>query len=174
MRHCRPSIRRALPHTRDHIRGCTGSRICGVYCVGTYCKSISIQSIFTSERMSRLSRCCNSHQLPEQCRKQGPRVRALHRLRPRWYLEREIPVQLLSSPWSGAALGADVGTASHRPSQQLISRTRSPSKWDILSETDYTNARQHRVAIDCTATATVINYDLQHRPRASNLTDRNA
>ena len=27
--------------------------------------------------------CCDSHQLPGQCGKQGPRVRALHRLRPR-------------------------------------------------------------------------------------------
>ena len=26
MRHCRPSIRQALPHTGDHIRGCTGQQ----------------------------------------------------------------------------------------------------------------------------------------------------
>ena len=75
--------------------------------------------------------CCDSHQLPGQCGKQCPRVRALHRLGPRHSSER-YQCNFL------AALGADVGTASHRPSQQLIFRGRSPipAKWDILSETN--------------------------------------
>ncbi len=47
MRHCRPSIGRALLHTGDHIRGCTGPTIRELK-RGTHCKGISIQSIFTS------------------------------------------------------------------------------------------------------------------------------
>ncbi len=53
MRHCRPSIGRALLHTGDHIRGCTGPAIRELT-RGTHRKGIGIQSIFTSERTSRL------------------------------------------------------------------------------------------------------------------------
>ncbi len=55
-----------------------------------------------------------------QCGKQGPCVGALHRLRPRRSTKR---YQCNFS----AALGADAGTATHRPSQPLISHGRSPN-----------------------------------------------
>lgn len=47
MLHCRPSIRRALLHTGDHNRGCTGQTISGLW-QGIRCEGISNQSIFTT------------------------------------------------------------------------------------------------------------------------------
>ena len=72
--------------------------------------------------------CCDSHQLPGQCGKQGPRVRfASPQATP---LELKIPVQFLCSPWGG-----------RRHCKSLVSTTadlpRQVPKWDILSETDY-------------------------------------
>ncbi len=52
VRHCRPSIGRALLHTGDHIRGCTGPKIRRLY--RAHCKGISIQSMFISKRTSWL------------------------------------------------------------------------------------------------------------------------
>ena len=73
-----------------------------LYCV---CKDIQ-RSTHVLYVLASLSRSHN-------CQKQGPRVGALHRLRPRRSSER---YQCTFS----TALGADAGTASHRPSQQLI------------------------------------------------------
>ena len=52
-------------------------------------------------RMHEPAPCRDSNQLPGQCGKQGPRMGALHCLRPATPLERKIPVQLLCSPWGG-------------------------------------------------------------------------
>ena len=74
--------------------------------------------------------CCDSHQLPGQCGKQGPRVGALHCLSPHRSSEK------YQCNFSGA-LGADVGTASHRPSQQRVSSGRSPNETFFLKRTIY-------------------------------------
>ncbi len=80
MRHCRPSIGRALLHTGHHFRGCIRTIVRELW-RGTYCKGISIQPILFGAHEP--VPCCDPHQLSRQYGKHGPRVGALHRLSPR-------------------------------------------------------------------------------------------
>ncbi len=118
MRHCRPSIGRAPPglyrpnNTRTVVRNPLQRHQ---------------HPVHIHLRAHEPAPCSDSHQLPRQWGKQGPRVGALHR---RWTKRYQCKFS--------AALGADAGTAGHRPAQLLISHGRSPNGTFFLKRTIFT------------------------------------
>ena len=136
MRHCRPSIiRRALPHTRrrphpglyrpkNEYADCSEER---THC----CKRISRSAhpVHIHFRTHEPAPCCDPHQLPGQCGKQGPRVGALHRL----IAAREEDTSAISLQPLGRTPAL---AASHRQDFTTADLPRQVPKSDILSETD--------------------------------------
>ena len=122
MHHYRPSIRRALPHTGDHIRGCTGPKIRRLNCSEeptVKVSAFSAHSIPNARADSLL--WLTSAAMPRQGSAWAFCIASAHAAQVNY------TIQPSQCNFSGAP-GADVGTASHRPSQQLISHGRSPNR----------------------------------------------